>query len=260
MAQTFQKLQLAFATPLVTYMIDDAERINAALLKEIDQRRAAEAGMVRSNRSGWHSDLDFFARKEPAHRELAKAIMLSLADATRRIAAKGTDLTKMRLECDGWVNVNPDGGYNVPHDHPGAFWSAAYYVYVPQGREGTPDGAIEFIDHRSAPPGQGLVQSPYHRGLITLKPAAGMLIVFPSTLKHWVHPNRSDEERVTIAINAKVAIDPAKAKEVQQDELKNTLPENPPGPSDVPEVPETQDKAEPPKAKPAGKSRAKVKA
>lgn len=251
MAQTFQKLQLAFATPIVTYLIDDAERINAEILKEIDQRRAAETGMVRSNRSGWHSDLDFFARQEPAHRELAQAIMLSLADATRRCAAQGTDLSKLQLQCDGWVNVNPDGGYNVPHDHPGAFWSAAYYVYVPEARDGTPDGAIEFIDHRSAPPGQGLVQSPYHRGLVTMRPVAGMLLVFPSNLKHWVHPNRSAYERVTIAINAKVALDPSQEKAVQQDELKNTLPESSPGPSDVPEVPETQEQGVPQVAKPA---------
>lgn len=257
MTHKFEKLQLAFATPIVTYQIEDAERINAELLKEIDARREQETGMVRSNRSGWHSDLDFFARKEPAHRDLAKAIMQCLADATRRAAAKNTDLTKMRLECDGWVNVNPDGGYNVPHDHPGAFWSAAYYVYVPPAREGTVDGAIEFIDCRSAPPGQGLVQSPYHRGLITMRPTAGTLVVFPSTLKHWVHPNRSEEERVTIAINAKIAMDPTKMKQAQQDEVTKSLPENADPAAEIPEVPET---AAPPKAKPAGKARPKVKA
>lgn len=256
MTHKFEKLQLAFATPIVTYEIADYERINAELLKEIDDRRTAESGMVRSNRSGWHSDLDFFARKEPAHRELAKAIMQSIADATRRAAAKSADLTKMRLECDGWVNVNPDGGYNVPHDHPGAFWSAAYYVYVPKPRDGTVDGAIEFIDCRSAPPGQGLVQSPYHRGLITMQPTAGTLIVFPSTLKHWVHPNRSTEERVTIAINAKIAMDPSKMKQVKQDEVTKSLPEAAKAPSDIPEVPETVK----PEAKPAAKNRPKIKA
>ena len=32
---------------------------------------------------------------------------------------------------DGWVNINPTGAMNAPHDHPGAFWSGVYYVQVP---------------------------------------------------------------------------------------------------------------------------------
>ncbi len=226
MTHKFQELKLAFATPIVLYQIDEAERINKTILEEIGQRRAGEKGMVRSNRAGWHSDLDFFQRKEPAHRELAQAIMRSIADATRRCAAKGVDLQKMRLECDGWVNVNPDGGYNVPHDHPGAFWSAAYYVYVPPAEKGSVEGSIEFIDPRSAPPGQGLVKSPYMRGLYTMRPKAGTLVVFPSTLKHWVHPNGSTEERVTIAINAKVAMDPVKMRKAKEDQIRNALPQD----------------------------------
>lgn len=227
MQNTFHKMNMVFATPIPVYTIADHERINAEILKEIAERRKVEEGMVRSNRSGWHSDLDFFQRKEPAHQELAQKIMQCLADATRRVA-NAKVLENLRLECDGWVNVNPTGGYNVPHDHPGAFWSAAYYVNVPPAADGGVAGSIEFIDHRSAPPGQGLVKSPYMRSLHTMKPAPGTLVVFPSTLKHWVHPNTAAEERVTIAINAKVAVDPAKMRQAKQQEAhesNRTLPD-----------------------------------
>lgn len=214
MKNTFKKLNMVFASPIPVYEIADFERINAEIIKEIADRRTAEQGMVRSNRSGWHSDLDFFMRKEPAHRELAQKIMQCLADATQRVANKQA-LENLRLECDGWVNVNPKGGYNVPHDHPGAFWSAAYYVKVPPAATGGMAGSIEFIDHRSAPPGQGMVRSPFMRSLHTMKPSPGTLVVFPSTLKHWVHPNDADEDRITIAINAKIAPDPAKMKQAK---------------------------------------------
>lgn len=222
MTNTFKKLNLVFATPIPVYEIADFERINAEIIKEIAARREKEQGMVRSNRSGWHSDLDFFARKEPAHRELAQKIMQCMADATQRIADKDK-LSNLRLECDGWVNVNPKGGYNVPHDHPGAFWSAAYYIQVPQPANGGMAGAIEFIDHRSAPPGQGLVQSPYMRSLHAMRPTPGTLVVFPSTLKHWVHPNDADEDRITIAINAKIALDPAKMKQAKVNEAHESV-------------------------------------
>jgi uncharacterized protein (TIGR02466 family) len=205
-----------FATPVPVYRIDDAERINAAILEEIAQRRASEQGMVRSNRAGWHSDLDFFARKEPAHKELAQAIMQCIADATRRIAPPGQNLDNLNLNCDGWVNVNPTGGYNVPHDHPGAFWSAAYYVKVPVGPKEGPGGSIEFIDSRSAPTGQGLINSPWMRGLFTMRPEPGTLVIFPSNFKHWVHPNDSEEERVTIAVNAKIVIDHTKMQQAKK--------------------------------------------
>lgn len=227
MQNTFHKMNMVFASPIPVYTIADHERINAEILKEIAERRKAEEGMVRSNRSGWHSDLDFFKRQEPAHKELAQKIMQCLADATRRVA-NAKKLENLRLECDGWVNVNPTGGYNVPHDHPGAFWSAAYYVSVPPAPDGGVAGSIEFIDHRSAPPGQGLVASPYMRSLHTMKPAPGTLVVFPSTLKHWVHPNTAEEERVAIAINAKIAVDPAKMRQAQQQaahESNRTLPD-----------------------------------
>ncbi|TXG98254.1 MAG: hypothetical protein E6R09_11610 [Rhodocyclaceae bacterium] len=216
MTNTFKKLNLVFSTPIPVYEIADFARINADIIEEIRVRREKEQGMVRSNRVGWHSDLDFFARKEPAHRELAQKIMQCLADATQRVADKDK-LANLRLECDGWVNVNPKGGYNVPHDHPGAFWSAAYYIQVPEPANGGMAGAIEFIDHRSAPPGQGLVQSPYMRSLHAMRPTPGTLVVFPSTLKHWVHPNDADEDRITIAINAKVAVDPEKMRQAQLD-------------------------------------------
>ncbi|OCC24583.1 hypothetical protein MB02_03585 [Croceicoccus estronivorus] len=214
MTNTFKKLNLVFATPIPVYEIADYERINAEIIREIEVRREKEQGMVRSNRSGWHSDLDFFARKEPAHRELAQKIMQCLADATKRVANREA-LENLRLECDGWVNVNPKGGYNVPHDHPGAFWSAAYYIQVPPPASGGMAGAIEFIDHRSAPPGQGMVKSPYMRSLHAMRPTPGTLVVFPSTLKHWVHPNDAEEDRITIAINAKIGVDPAKMKQAK---------------------------------------------
>lgn len=62
-------------------------------------------------------------------------------------------------------------------------------------------GSISFIDARSAPAGSALVQSPLLASSYTMRPEPGMLLMFPGTLKHWVHPNNSPEERVTVAFN-----------------------------------------------------------
>jgi uncharacterized protein (TIGR02466 family) len=202
-------MQLLFPTPLLIYRIPDADAINAAILEEIDQRQKEDEGITRSNRIGWHSRPDFFFRKENAHRALANAVKQAIGHATASLS-KNPNKEQLKLHMTGWINVNPVHGYNVPHDHPGSFWSGAYYIQVPTG---DPDsdadrekGSISFIDHRSAPAGQGMVQAPQLNGSRGFRPEAGTLLVFPSGQRHWVHPNPGPEERVTMAFNAMVKV------------------------------------------------------
>lgn len=201
-AFTFGKRLLLFSTPIMTYAIPGARRLNAALLAEIDARRAAESGVVRSNRAGWHSDSDFFDRTEPAHVEVARAIAAATHDATDRLREGSPSKAPYHMQINGWINVNPPGAYNVPHDHPGSYWSGCYYIKTRAPRhENDEGGAITFIDARCAPAGQPVVRAPIFNGSYSLKPLPGALLLFPSNVKHWVHPNDTDEERVTMAFN-----------------------------------------------------------
>lgn len=189
-----------FPTPLFRFEVDDAASLNRALLGEIEARRAAEAGISKSNRNGWHSKSDLFARKEPAQAKLSQMLLVMLASVTREVAPE-TDFTDLELVPDGWININPKGGYNSPHDHPGAFWSGCYYVKVPVGKGDA--GAIEFLS-----PHKPLMSNNLVRGAITVdkmrvRPTEGLVLIFPGTTVHWVHPNDCDEERVTVAFNAR---------------------------------------------------------
>lgn len=156
---------------------------------------------MRSNRKGWHSESDFFTRKEPAHAELSRAIVGAARDAVGKVAAPGIDPNGMGMTIMGWVNVNPPGAHNVPHDHPGSFWSGCYYVKNDKASDDPSAGAITFIDARTAPAGQPLVKAPAMKALHTVHPQPGALLFFPSSLKHLVSPNESNEDRVTMAFN-----------------------------------------------------------
>jgi len=181
--------------------MDDAKRLNTALLTEIAERRRAEPGVQRSNRHGWHSKLDLFDRPEPAHRELAGALTRMIAGATKKLVPDA-DFAKLDMSCEGWVNVNPTGGYNGPHDHPGAFWSGAYYVSMPPNAEDDPDGgSIEFLAHRPANFFVGMLRAPMTSDKMRFQPKEGMALLFPGTIKHWVFPHHAAAERVTIAFN-----------------------------------------------------------
>lgn len=188
-----------FPTPLFRFEVTDADKLNRALLKEIAKRQKAEGGMSKSNRKGWHSERDLFERKEPAQRALAQLILRMLAQATKSVAPH-TDFTNAELLADGWLNVNPRGGYNAPHDHIGSFWSGVYYVRVPEGAAGQ-GGAIEFLAPHKPLPSSGFIEAAITAQKIAVRPKPGQVLIFPATLVHWVHPNESDEERITIAFN-----------------------------------------------------------
>jgi uncharacterized protein (TIGR02466 family) len=190
-----------FPTPLLRFEISDAAKLNQALLKEIDQRRAADGGTTRSNRKGWHSANDLFERKEPAQATLAQLLLRMIAQSTRQVAPE-TDFTNIELVADGWINVNPTGGYNAPHDHVGAFWSGCYYIQVPDGIEGQ-GGAIEFLSPHKPLPGRPLINAPITADKLSIRPVAGTVLIFPASMVHWVHPNDGDQDRVTIAFNGR---------------------------------------------------------
>ena len=201
MTFTLQSADNLFPTPLLRFEIEDADALNQALLKEIAKRRGGESGTVRSNRKGWHSESDLFTRSEPAHAKLAKMLIQMLAQASRHVAPD-SDMSGVEMVADGWINVNPPGAYNAPHDHLGAFWSGTYYVKMPGSGEDR-GGAIEFLSPHKPLPGLGSFRAPITADKVHFRPKAGTVLIFPATIVHWVHPNDGKEERVTVAFNAR---------------------------------------------------------
>ena len=197
------QVRVIFPVPFVTIRIQAAEELNERLLGEIAKRQDKEPGLDRSNRYGWHSDLDLFDRPEPAHSELAGEIREMVGAATAKLAP---DLpSDLELVHEGWINVSPTNAMNAPHDHPGSFWSGTYYVRVPEADDADDNqsGAIEFIDPRGSIGLGGKLETPFTRGKFTVRPAAGTCLLWPSFLRHWVHPNRSSQDRVTVAFNSR---------------------------------------------------------
>lgn len=203
-----------FASPLLTFVYPEHEKLNQTLLSEISVIRKASSGMRRSNQHGWHSDTDFFKRPEPGCRALASFIIQAVSTAEANLAGEAlSGSEKMRAE--GWINVNRQGAFNTPHNHTGYEWSGSYYVYQPPVSDGR-SGMIEFLDPRAGVSGWPGRKVDWRSAKFTLRPSAGTLLIFPSYLVHWVYPNDQDAERVSIAFNArfqttKAATEPAAA-------------------------------------------------
>ena len=195
------QLRAMFPVPLITVHLRNAEDLNHRLLKEISERRDSEPGVDRSNRFGWHSDYDLFRRTEPALLELVGEIEAMVVAATAKAVPDAPK--NMTIRHEGWINVTPKHGMNAPHDHPGAFWSGTYYVHVPQPLDESDalSGAIEFLDPRGSI-GNVRPEAAFTRPKFTIRPAAGTALLWPGFVRHWVHPNRSEEERVSVAFNS----------------------------------------------------------
>ena len=189
-----------FSTPLMRFRLPDHAILDAELLVEAERLRAASPGVSKSNRGGWHSEGNLFDDDAPSFLKIRNAAEDAVHAVTRKIGSKA-DMASLRLKLFGWMNANPPGGFNAPHTHPGAHWSGVYYVTQPEVDSGT-SGMIEFLDPRSDLPSWRIFEASAFKAKRKIRPSAGEIVIFPSYLVHWVYPNESDEERVTIAFNA----------------------------------------------------------
>lgn len=111
----------------------------------------------------------------------------------------------------GWYNTNRYGDHHAPHTHPRSYLSGTYYVRVPAAPAAddarASSGCISFYDPRSAANMVAAGVESDARPAYMVRPSAGTLMMWPSPLQHQVHPNLSEEHRVTISFN--LIIDPA---------------------------------------------------
>jgi uncharacterized protein (TIGR02466 family) len=189
-----------FYTPLLRFRLPDHEALDEALLAEGERLRGTSDGVSKSNRGGWHSEGNLFDDPAEPIQTLRRAALLSVMEATRSVTSK-VDPASLDTRIFAWMNMNPTGGFNAPHTHPGAHWSGVYYVRQPKVDSGN-SGMIEFLDPRSDLPNWRLLQAKAFRPKRKIRPEAGEIVLFPSYLVHWVYPNEAGGERVTIAFNA----------------------------------------------------------
>lgn len=189
-----------FYTPLLRFRVPDHAALDEALMAEGERLRGDGPGVNKSNRGGWHSDGNLFEDPAEPIQTLRRLAVQSVFEATRTVSTK-VDPEALEMKLYAWMNMNPKGGFNAPHTHPGAHWSGVYYVRQPRVDTGN-SGMIEFLDPRSDLPGWRILRSRAFRAKRRIRPEAGEIVIFPSYLMHWVYPNETGGERVTIAFNA----------------------------------------------------------
>lgn len=165
-------------------------------------------GEAKSNRGGWHSKGNLFAPEHQQFPALREAITKGLFDYIGEVFGFRGEI---QLALTGWTVINRPGDYNVPHNHAANMLSGAFYIEVPTDMKG---GNIVFLDPRlnlNAHETEGMrrikVKAPWMNTNISVGPATGELLIFPSWLIHYVEPFQAPDPesiRIVISFNATV--------------------------------------------------------
>ena len=192
-----------FPTPILTRIWPGHEAVNMGLLRLIHEEMARNEGMKRSNVNGWHSDQDLLNWQAPEIDTLREWMVDGIRGMIKATAPHATIEGEMSLTA--WANLHKRGGFNKVHTHPTHAWSGVYYVEL--GKD-DPDmeqsGILELLDPRTGTNMVRLPGTPFV-GSQPVTPEAGLMVIFPSWLPHYVTPYFGPGERVSIAFNCNLA-------------------------------------------------------
>jgi len=187
-----------FAMPLFATRLSGHDVHNPGLIAKIlAHRERHPSGEVRSNRAGWHSGPAFQTSRDPA---IAWLLGSAHRFATEALGPRYGHFQTARLHMGSyWASVLGRGAFHAPHHHLPQHWSGVYYVSVGEVGAGEGDfaGWIEFVN-------PNLQASSWGAGNSLHRPSEGLLLLFPSSLVHFVHPLASDTLRITVAFNLDV--------------------------------------------------------
>jgi uncharacterized protein (TIGR02466 family) len=158
----------------------------------LGMRAATPKPAGRTVRHGWNS-ADMAVLERPDFARLKHAIQAACASALSEMGEPS-----LAFGLQSWINLHDRGGFNFLHLHEGSLLSGSFYLQVPPG-----SGEFVFRDPRP-----GVIHAsfkgaaPNSHSDVHLSPSAGLLVLFPCWMEHYVEPHDGDEPRITIAFNA----------------------------------------------------------
>lgn len=180
--QAQQQIVPLFPSFLLVSAIPDAVQPLTEAVAGESQSQDTNAEL-HSGRNAYQSDNDLHKRYE-----VVQKLMHAIEGEIKKAFNLNVTMT------DSWLNVNLPGGFNYEHTH-GGHISGCYYVHVP------PESG-DIVLTNPAVRGENIPVIPkYHEKFQFITPETGDLLVFPSWVTHRVEPNKSGQNRISIAFN-----------------------------------------------------------
>lgn len=189
--------------------IPNAEGANQALLQLIMEQEKHHLSQQKNNATSKDMTTDYLSSNLF---EIDNPVIEWLKTCVNKTVSDYFNEQNLNYRVDwglqGWANINRQGDYHNLHNHPHSYLSGTYYIEVPaktdQGRTSRSDlnpSAISFFDPRSQANMQSIRNDDQIDAEYRVQPKAGMIMLWPSFLHHLVHPNLSNQNRVSVSFN-----------------------------------------------------------
>ena len=192
---------VVFPTLFYSHRISTFKQIKDDLVKSIyEEKKKDPVGVIISNQGGWQSQ-SFSGSSD-------NIVVSTVKDAVSRyfslnkIFKEDTAIDFKNL----WFNINGKGNFNMSHIHFGCDLSGVLWI-----KTSKECGSIEFVSPNVYTQGSVIdlysdeIKEKYnlYSGM-WFTPEEGKIIMFPSSIPHQVHPNRSNEERISVSFNMRL--------------------------------------------------------
>ena len=190
-----------FPTPVFHFKLENYQELNIELESYIlDLKKKDKDGQRKSNYGGWHSRF-FDQKNHKTPKKFASIIQNFLKKIFTDEMGWEYNPDKIKITVM-WSIINKKGSFNIQHNHPNAYLSAAYYVKVPKN-----SGNIKFLD----PKVQKNIRYPKIKNytdvsaaMVEITPKEGDLLIFPAYLYHSVGENLSEHDRIIVSFNVDI--------------------------------------------------------
>ena len=157
--------------------------------------------LFQSLRHGTETTQDLTRSSDPAIRGLFAAFAAPIERYLEHMG-RGTDALRRRNSGKwrfngSWSVRLRNRGFHMSHVHPRGWISSAFYVELPDvmAESRTDEGVLSFGK-------PGILTTPPLEPEYTVRPARGMLVLFPSYFWHGTIPFQSPQPRLTVAFDA----------------------------------------------------------
>jgi uncharacterized protein (TIGR02466 family) len=166
----------------------------SSLKDSISELKLYDVGVNKSNEGGWHSG-DISDKFD----NLFLLVKAECNNILHEFNITGSCNIK-----SAWINANNYKDFNKIHTHPGSFLSGVFYIKTPDNSGNiyfeNPNPIVEHSLYGIKIRERNLLNSISYE----IKPQENDLLIFPSYLPHYVKPNLSNEERISLAFNVEV--------------------------------------------------------
>ncbi len=194
------KIYKLFPSPIFHLKVKNYKEVNDELKSYIlDLKTKDNKGQKKSNYGGWHSP--FFNQEDKPLQKFIEIVKNFLKEIIVNEMGWEYNAEKVHIAVM-WSIINKKNSFNIQHNHPNSFLSAAYYIQTSEN-----SGSINFFD----PKEQKNIRYPKIKNftelsaaVTSLEPKEGDLLIFPSYLYHSVSENLSDNDRIIISFNVDI--------------------------------------------------------